>query len=84
MPTPLPELKLAALECNQMAELYGVQPGKSWGSLPPDKQQRWGQLRCGDASPTSRAAEALDQVLEQAVIDGDLSYLDWRGEAITW
>jgi hypothetical protein len=34
-------------------------------------------------TPT-RAAEALDQVLEQATIDGELSYRDWRGEAIPW
>ena len=31
-----------------------------------------------------RAAEALDTVLSSLEADGELSYLDWRGESIPW
>lgn len=77
-------LKCAALELrrlNASAKLIAYHPGTVdtplskpfQGSVDPDAL----------LSP-SRAAEALDQVLEQAAIDGDLSYVDWRGEAIPW
>jgi len=32
----------------------------------------------------ARAAEALDAVLSGLKADGELSYLDWRGETIPW
>ena len=32
----------------------------------------------------ARAAEALDTVLSNLAADGELSYLDWRGETIPW
>ena len=32
----------------------------------------------------ARAAEALDTVLSDLEADGELSYLDWRGETIPW
>lgn len=32
----------------------------------------------------ARAAEALDTVLSSLAADGELSYLDWRGETIPW
>ena len=32
----------------------------------------------------ARAAEALDTVLSSVAADGELSYLDWRGETIPW
>ena len=32
----------------------------------------------------ARAAEALDTVLSSLEADGELSYLDWRGETIPW
>ena len=32
----------------------------------------------------ARAAEALDNVLSSLAADGELSYLDWRGETIPW
>jgi hypothetical protein len=31
-----------------------------------------------------RAAEALDKVLAATEPDGELSYLDWRGDVIPW
>ena len=77
-------LKCAALELrrlNASAKLIAYHPGTVdtplskpfQGSVDPDVL----------LTPT-RAAEALDQVLEQATIDGELSYRDWRGEAIPW
>ena len=29
-------------------------------------------------------AQQLLQIVEESVIDGELSYLDWQGEAINW
>ena len=34
--------------------------------------------------PTPVQAEALDTVLSSLAADGELSYLDWRGETIPW
>lgn len=32
--------------CKQWRDVHGVAPGVTWGSLPGELKQRWGELRC--------------------------------------
>ena len=77
-------LRCAALEMrrvNPAAKIMAYHPGTVdtplsqpfQASVAPDKL----------FSP-ARAAKALDTVLDSLEADGELSYLDWRGESIPW
>lgn len=77
-------LKCAALELcrlNSSAKLLAYHPGTVDTPLSKPFQ---GSVDPKTLLSPERAAEALDTVLAEAEPDGELSYLDWRGEAIPW
>lgn len=77
-------LKCAALELrrlNPSAKLLAYHPGTVDTPLSKPFQ---GSVDPQTLLSPGRAAEALDTVLAEAETDGELSYLDWRGEVIPW
>ena len=44
--TPSRFPSITSQECQQMAKLYHVVPGSSWGGLPAPLEPRWQQLQC--------------------------------------
>lgn len=77
-------LKCAALELkrlNRRAKLIAYHPGTV--DTPLSKPFQAG-VAADKLFSTERAAEALDRVIAGVEADGELSYLDWRGEAIPW
>ncbi len=77
-------LKCAALELkrlNRRAKLIAYHPGTVDTPLSKPFQ---GGVAADKLFSAERAAEALDQVIAGVEADGELSYLDWRGEAIPW
>ena len=77
-------LKCAALELrrlNPQAKLIAYHPGTV--DTPLSRPFQNSVKRETLLSP-ERAAEALDRVIQQAKPDGELAYLDWRGETIPW
>lgn len=77
-------LKCAALELkrlNRHAKLLAYHPGTVDTPLSKPFQ---GGVATGNLLSVDYAAEALDRVLSETQADGELSYLDWRGEVIPW
>lgn len=77
-------LKCAALELHRLnpsAKLLAYHPGTV--DTPLSKPFQGGVDPRTLVSP-ERAAEALDKVLAEAEPDGELSFLDWRGDSIPW
>ena len=77
-------LKCAALELrrlNPAAKLIAYHPGTVDTPLSKPFQ---GTVAPEKLFSPERAAEALDAVLSPLEADGELSYVDWRGEKIPW
>ena len=77
-------LRCAALEMrrvNPAAKILAYHPGTVDTPLSEPFQANVAPEKL--FSP-ERAAEALDTVLSSLEADGELSYLDWRGETIPW
>ena len=77
-------LRCAALEMrrvNPAAKILAYHPGTVDTPLSEPFQTNVAPEKL--FSP-ERAAEALDTVLSSLEADGELSYLDWRGETIPW
>ena len=77
-------LRCAALEMrrvNPAAKIMAYHPGTVDTPLSQPFQANVAPEKL--FSP-ARAAEALDTVLSSLEADGELSYLDWRGETIPW
>lgn len=77
-------LKCAALEfrrLNPQAKLIAYHPGTVDTPLSRPFQN---SVAPESLLTPERAAEALDRVVQQAEPDGELAYLDWRGEPIPW
>ncbi len=77
-------LKCAALELkrlNRGAKLMAYHPGTVDTPLSQPFQAGVAPEKLLSAE---KAAEALERVLGELTADGDLSYLDWRGEMIPW
>jgi NAD(P)-dependent dehydrogenase (short-subunit alcohol dehydrogenase family) len=77
-------LRCAALEMrrlNPAAKIMAYHPGTVDTPLSQPFQANVAPERL--FSP-ERAAAALDTVLASLEADGELSYLDWRGETIPW
>ena len=77
-------LRCAALEMrrvNPAAKIMAYHPGTVDTPLSQPFQANVASEKL--FSP-ARAAEALDAVLSGLKADGELSYLDWRGETIPW
>jgi len=77
-------LRCAALEMrrvNPAAKIMAYHPGTVDTPLSEPFQANVASEKL--FSP-ARAAEALDAVLSSLEADGELSYLDWRGETIPW
>ena len=77
-------LRCAALEMrrvNPAAKIMAYHPGTVDTPLSQPFQANVAPEKL--FSP-ARAAEALDTVLASLEADGELSYLDWRGESIPW
>ena len=77
-------LRCAALEMrrvNSAAKIMAYHPGTVDTPLSQPFQANVAPEKL--FSP-ARAAEALDTVLSSLEADGELSYLDWRGETIPW
>jgi len=77
-------LRCAALEMrriNPAAKIMAYHPGTVDTPLSEPFQANVAPEKL--FSP-ARAAEALDTVLSSLEADGELSYLDWRGEPIPW
>ena len=77
-------LKCAALELRRLnpdAKLVAYHPGTVDTPLSKPFQ---GNVAPEKLFSPERAAEALDAVLSPLEADGELSYVDWRGEAIPW
>ena len=77
-------LRCAALEMrrvNPAAKIMAYHPGTVDTPLSEPFQASVASEKL--FSP-ARAAEALDTVLSSLAADGELSYLDWRGETIPW
>ena len=77
-------LKCAALELRRMnprAKLIAYHPGTVDTPLSKPFQS---SVRESTLLSATSAAEALDHVLDAALVDGELSYLDWRGDTIPW
>jgi NAD(P)-dependent dehydrogenase (short-subunit alcohol dehydrogenase family) len=77
-------LKCAAQELkrlNPRAKLIAYHPGTVDTPLSKPFQS---SVRESTLLSATRAAEALDRVLREAPVDGELSYLDWRGDTIPW
>ena len=77
-------LRCAALEMrrvNPAAKIMAYHPGTVDTPLSQPFQANVAPEKL--FSP-ARAAEALDAVLSSLEADGELSYLDWRGETIPW
>ena len=77
-------LRCAALETrrvNPAAKILAYHPGTVDTPLSEPFQTNVAPEKL--FSPV-RAAEALDTVLSSLEADGELSYLDWRGETIPW
>jgi len=77
-------LKCAALELRRMnprAKLIAYHPGTVDTPLSKPFQS---SVRESTLLSATSAAEALDHVLDAAPVDGELSYLDWRGDTIPW
>ena len=77
-------LKCAALELkrlNRGAKLVAYHPGTVDTPLSQPFQAGVAPEKLLSAE---KAAEALERVLGELTADGELSYLDWRGEVIPW
>ena len=77
-------LKCAALELrrlNPAAKLIAYHPGTVDTPLSKPFQ---GNVDPQTLQTPEHAAAALDRVLSDAKVDGELGYLDWRGETIAW
>ena len=77
-------LRCAALEMrrvNPAAKIMAYHPGTVDNPLSEPFQANVAPEKL--FSP-ARAAEALDTILSSLEADGELSYLDWRGETIPW
>ena len=77
-------LKCAALELrrlNPSAKVLAYHPGTVDTPLSEPFQ---GSVDPSTLLSPERAAEALDKVLAETEPDGELSYLDWRGDVIPW
>lgn len=77
-------LKCAALELHRLnpsAKLLAYHPGTV---DTPLSQPFQGGVDPSTLLSPEHAAKALDTVLAEAEPDGDLSYLDWRGDMIPW
>jgi len=77
-------LKCAALELrrlNSAAKLIAYHPGTVDTPLSKPFQ---GNVDSQTLQTPEHAAAALDRVLSEAEVDGELGYLDWRGETIVW
>ena len=77
-------LRCAALEMrrvNPAAKIMAYHPGTVDTPLSEPFQANLAPEKL--FSP-ARAAEALDTILSSLEADGELSYLDWRGEIIPW
>ena len=77
-------LKCAALELkrlNRQAKLLAYHPGTVDTPLSKPFQ---GAVPRENLLSAETAAEALDRVLSDLTADGELSYLDWRGNPIPW
>jgi NAD(P)-dependent dehydrogenase (short-subunit alcohol dehydrogenase family) len=77
-------LKCAALELrrlNPSAKVLAYHPGTVDTPLSEPFQ---GSVDPSTLLSRERAAEALDKVLAETEPDGELSYLDWRGDVIPW
>jgi len=77
-------LKCAALELRRLnpdAKLVAYHPGTVDTPLSKPFQ---GNVAPEKLFSPERAAEALDAVLSPLEADGELSYVDWRGETIPW
>lgn len=77
-------LKCAALELrrlNPSAKVLAYHPGTVDTPLSEPFQ---GSVDPSTLLSRERAAEALDKVLVETEPDGELSYLDWRGDVIPW
>ncbi len=77
-------LKCAAQELkrlNPRAKLIAYHPGTVDTPLSKPFQS---SVQESTLLSAASAAEALERVLGEAPMDGELSYLDWRGEAIPW
>jgi hypothetical protein len=77
-------LKTAAIEYGRRAKnvkLIAFHPGTTdtelskpfQAAVPKDK-----------LFTSSFVAERLAMIMDEAVVDGELSYLDWNGQAIDW
>ena len=77
-------LRCAALEMrrvNPAAKIMAYHPGTVDTPLSEPFQANVAPEKL--FSP-ARAAEALDTVLSNLAVDGELSYLDWQGETVPW
>ena len=77
-------LRCAALEMrrvNSAAKIMAYHPGTV---DTPLSQPFRANVSPEKLFPPERAAERLDTVLSNLEADGELSYLDWRGEPIPW
>ena len=77
-------LRCAALEMrrvNPAAKIMAYHPGTVDTPLSEPFQAKVAPEKL--FSP-ARAAEALDTVLSNLAVDGELSYLDWQGETVPW
>jgi len=77
-------LKCAAQELkrlNPRAKLIAYHPGTVDTPLSKPFQS---SVQESTLLSATRAAVALDRVLREAPVDGELSYLDWRGDTIPW
>ena len=77
-------LRCAALEMrrvNPAAKIMAYHPGTVDTPLSQPFQAKVAPEKLFSSA---RAAEALDTVLSGLKVDGELSYLDWRGETIPW
>jgi NAD(P)-dependent dehydrogenase (short-subunit alcohol dehydrogenase family) len=77
-------LKCAAQELrrvNRRAKLIAYHPGTVDTPLSKPFQA---SVAVDNLLSADRAAAALEGVLNEATVDGELSYLDWRGEVIPW
>ncbi len=66
---------------NPRAKLIAYHPGTVDTPLSKPFQS---SVRESTLLSATSAAEALDHVLDAALVDGELSYLDWRGDTIPW
>ena len=77
-------LKCAALELRRLnpeAKLIAYHPGTVDTPLSKPFQ---GNVDPQTLQTPEHAAAAFDRVLSEAEVDGELGYLDWRGETIVW